>query len=229
MSRYVLTLVDHLQDVVAGTPAPSRPQQLLDALPSEPSIAHPMTPHLNTAPGSQPTNTQRLNSNQASNASSLNAESSQASISGSVQSDRANSDAPEASTSAPQGDSPKACWSQVAASTEADHGSQHGSAGTGPRATSPSGRPVAPPGAAGRGQGRPMQVPRSGSGASAATQDSGSEYARTDSAGSLRDANVSDRRASGATAGTSSSLPRDSSASSFTSAPHKRSSGRCAT
>ncbi|KAL0025091.1 hypothetical protein WJX79_008079 [Trebouxia sp. C0005] len=67
------------------------------------------------------------------------------------------------------------------------------------------------------------------SSASAATQDGVAEHSRSESAGSLnRDVGVSERRASHAAAGTSSSLPRDSSASSFTSAPHKQSIGsRC--
>lgn len=187
---------------------------------SEPSIAPPCTPHPHIAPtpASQPIHPHRPNDSQTSNASTLTADTSQASIPDHIQSDRgrAAADAPEAPTSGPQGDSPKTRWSQVAAATEA--GQEAGR----PRGNSPSGMNNS-------GESRPAHAPSSTSSASAATQDGVAEYSRTDSAGSLnRDAGVSERRASHAAAGTSSSLPRDRSASSFTSAPQKPSTGgRC--
>ncbi len=134
----------------------------------------------------------------------LTADSSQHSIPEQTQSHRGThaADAPEASTSAPQGDSPKACWSQVASCTEAGQEPQQGAVGR-PRGTSPSDRAGNPQGAISRGQTRPMQVPRSGSSALAATQDGSVDYARTDSASSLNRDAFSERRASGAAAGVS--------------------------
>ncbi|DBA96032.1 TPA: hypothetical protein ACH3X1_001533 [Trebouxia sp. C0004] len=160
---------------------------------SEPSIAPPSTPHPHTAPtpASQPIHPHRLNDSQPSNASTLTADTSQASIPDQVQSDRgrAAADAPEASTSGPQGDSPKTRWSQVAAATEA--GQEAGR----PRGNSHSGMNN-------RGESRPAHAPSSTSSASAATQDGVAEYSRSDSAGSLnRDVGVSERRASHAAAG----------------------------
>lgn len=158
---------------------------------SEPSIAPPSTPHPHAAPipASQPIHPQRLNDSQASSAST--ADTSQVSVPDQVQSDRgrAAADAPEASTSAPQGDSPKARWSQVAAATEA--GQETGR----PRGNSPSGT-------SNRGESRPTHASSSNSSASAATQDGVAEYSRSDSTGSLnRDVVVSERRASHAAAG----------------------------
>lgn len=167
---------------------------------SEPSIAPPSTPHPHTAPtpASQPIHTHRLpNDSQTSNASTLTADSPQASIPDQVQSDRgrAAADAPEASTSGPQGDSPKTRWSQVAAVTGA--GQEAGR----PRGNSPSGMNT-------RGESRPVHAPSSTSNASAATQDGVAEYSRSDSAGSLnRDAGVSERRASHAAAGMYTHFP----------------------
>lgn len=187
---------------------------------SEPSIAPPCTPHphIPPTPASQPIHPHRPNDSQASNASTLTADTSQASISDHIQSDRgrAAADVPEAPTNGLPGDSPKARWSQVAAAAEA--GQEAGR----PRGNSPSG-------VNNSGESRPAHALSSTSSASAATQDGVAEYSRTDSAGSLnRDAGVSERRASHAAAGTSSSLSRDRSASSFTSAPQKHSTGgRC--
>jgi hypothetical protein len=173
---------------------------------SEPSIAPPSTPHPHTAPtpASQPIHTHRLpNDSQTSNASTLTADSPQASIPDQVQSDRgrAAADAPEASTSGPQGDSSKTRWSQVAAVTGA--GQEAGR----PRGNSPSGMNT-------RGESRPVHAPSSTSNASAATQDGVAEYSRSDSAGSLnRDAGVSERRASHAAAGMYTHFPSYSCAS----------------
>ena len=161
---------------------------------SEPSIATPSTPHPHSALtlASQPVHPHRLIDSQTSSASTLTADASQASIPDQLQTDRgrAAADAPEASTSGPQGDSPKTRWSQVAAAAEA--GQEPGR----PRGNSPSGM-------SNRGESRPMHAPSSTSSASAATQDGVAEHSRSESAGSLnRDVGVSERRASHAAAGT---------------------------
>lgn len=84
---------------------------------------------------------------------------------------------------------------QVAASRDVEDPQQGGSRQ--PRGSSPLSE------GPNRGQSRPPQPPRSISSASAATQDSSaSEYTRTDSGESARDASgVNERRASGAAAG----------------------------
>ena len=199
-NMYILQLVT-VQDVAVSTAAPSRPSQPpASSSPSDSSIAPPPTPPIMTAPASAspPTGAPRPNISQGS---ALAAESPQSSMPDqALQPDKAPAaDSSEASTSGAQGDSPKARWSDVAASPEA---SQEAQGGMGrPRGVSPSDRAGTPPGAAGKGLGRAAGVPRSSSSASAATQDSASECARTDSAGSLRDPAGSERRASGAAAG----------------------------
>jgi len=186
-----------VQDVPSAASVFSRHQPSSS---SEPSIAPPSTPHPQSAPtpASQPIHPHRLNDSQTSNASTLTADTSQASIPDQIQSDRgrAAADAPEASTSGPQGDSPKTRWSQVAAATEA--GQEAGR----PRDNSPSGMNN-------RGESRPVHPPSSNSSASAATQDGVADYSRSDSAGSPnRDVGVSERRASHAAAGMYTHLPR---------------------
>ena len=188
-----------VQDVPSAASVFSRHQPSSS---SEPSIAPPSTPHPHAAstPASQPIHPHSLDDSQTSNASTLRADTSQASIPDPAQSDRgrAAADAPEASTSAPQGDSPKTRWSQVAAATEAGQ---------------EAGRPWrnSPSGLNNRGESRPAHALSSNSSASAATQDGVAEYNRSDSAGSLsRDVGVSERRASHAAAGMYTHLPSSS-------------------
>ncbi|KAL3153768.1 hypothetical protein ABBQ32_013356 [Trebouxia sp. C0010 RCD-2024] len=183
---------------------------------SEVSVASPPTPYRAAGETSQP----GAVAGKASSATDNTQLGAHFSMSGTGQVDSRSSDAASdasiGTTSQPLlGDSPKACWSQVAASR--DDESQQGGFRQ-PRGSSPLSEGA-------RGQARPSQPPRSISGASAATQDSSaSGYTRTDSGDSARDASgVNERRASGAAAGPSSTLLQGSSTSSPTS--HRRGAG----